>query len=116
MTSKDTAAADLHDKLTDKVLSAHLTTLGLTGRGGAPVSPSTLRRYLPVFRIYAVWNEHLEGHGVAPDEFVLAKLLAERGIVGQCNAVYTPGKLAPFVEDFPRRRAALAADQMLSDA
>ncbi|MDX3075855.1 DUF2637 domain-containing protein [Streptomyces sp. MI02-7b] len=104
------------DKLTDKVLSAHLATLGLTGRGGAPVSPSTLRRYLPVFRIYAVWNEHLEDQGVAPDEFLLAKLLAERGIVGQYNAVYTPGKLAPFVEDFPRRRAAFAADQMLSDA
>ncbi|MFD8079276.1 hypothetical protein ACFV3E_42400 [Streptomyces sp. NPDC059718] len=88
----------------------------MTGRGGAPVSPSTLRRYLPAFRIYAVWHEHLERDGVAPDEYLLAQLLTARGIVAQYGAIYTPGKLEPFVADFPRRRAALAADQMLSDA
>ncbi|MEU1623134.1 DUF2637 domain-containing protein [Streptomyces sp. NPDC005722] len=103
-------------QLTDKVLSAHLATLGMTGRGGAPVSPSTLRRYLPSFRIYAVWLDHLERTGVAPDEYLLAQLLTARGIVAQYGAIYTPGKLEPFVADFPRRRAALAADQMLSDA
>ncbi|MET9879239.1 DUF2637 domain-containing protein [Actinacidiphila glaucinigra] len=103
-------------QLTDKVLSAHLATLGMTGRGGAPVSPSTLRRYLPAFRIYAVWLDHLERAGVAPDEYLLAQLLTARGIVAQYGAIYTPGKLEPFVADFPRRRAALAADQMLSDA
>ncbi|MEU4095897.1 hypothetical protein AB0F62_26470, partial [Streptomyces sp. NPDC026673] len=103
-------------QLTDKVLSAHLATLGMTGRGGAPVSPSTLRRYLPAFRIYAVWLDHLEGEGVAPDEYLLAQLLTARGIVAQYGAIYTPGKLESFVADFPRRRAALAADQMLSDA
>ncbi|MGI5255617.1 DUF2637 domain-containing protein [Actinacidiphila glaucinigra] len=103
-------------QLTDKVLSAHLATLGMTGRGGAPVSPSTLRRYLPAFRIYAVWLDHLEREGVAPDEYLLAQLLTARGIVAQYGAIYTPGKLEPFVADFPRRRAALAADQMLNDA
>ncbi|MEU6346249.1 DUF2637 domain-containing protein [Streptomyces sp. NPDC046977] len=100
----------------DKELSAYCAVRGMTGRGGRPVSPSTLRRYLPEFRIYAAWNDHVEREGVAPDEYLLAQLLTDRGVVAQYGAVYTPGKLQPFVEDFPRRRAALAADQMLSDA
>ena len=34
----------------DAALSQHLAENGMTGRNGAPVSPSTLRRYLPPFR------------------------------------------------------------------
>src|SRR5690606_9090416 len=38
-------------------LSSHLARKGMHGRGGRPVSPSTLRRYLLAFRVYNVWAE-----------------------------------------------------------
>lgn len=85
----------------DKELSAYCALRGMTGRGGRPVSPSAVCRYLPEFRIYAVWNDHLDRQGVAPDEYLLAQLLADRGIVAQYGAVYTPGKLEAFVARLP---------------
>ncbi|WP_329212535.1 DUF2637 domain-containing protein [Streptomyces sp. NBC_01708] len=90
----------------DSALSQHLAEQGMTGRGGAPVSPSTLRRYLPPFRIYAAWAQHLDDQGAEPTPDDLFNALAARGITG---APYTPEKIAPLLPDFPRRRAALAA-------
>ncbi|KQZ17650.1 hypothetical protein ASD51_31140 [Streptomyces sp. Root55] len=90
----------------DAALSQHLAENGMTGRGGAPVSPSTLRRYLPHFRIYAAWSQHLDQEGETPTPDQLFSALAGQGITG---APYTPEKVAPLLADFPRRRAALAA-------
>ncbi|MFG3545794.1 hypothetical protein ACGF7F_35400, partial [Streptomyces clavifer] len=90
----------------DTALSQHLAENGMTGRGGAPVSPSTLRRYLPHFRIYAAWSQHLGQEGETPTPDQLFSALAGQGITG---APYTPEKVAPLLSDFPRRRAALAA-------
>ncbi|RPK70256.1 hypothetical protein EES45_35820 [Streptomyces sp. ADI97-07] len=90
----------------DTALSQHLAENGMTGRGGAPVSPSTLRRYLPHFRIYAAWSQHLDQEGETPTPDQLFSALAGQGITG---APYTPEKVAPLLADFPRRRAALAA-------
>ncbi|MFE7759525.1 DUF2637 domain-containing protein [Streptomyces sp. NPDC057429] len=90
----------------DTALSQHLAENGMTGRGGAPVSPSTLRRYLPHFRIYAAWSQHLDQEGGTPTPDQLFSALAGQGITG---APYTPEKVAPLLSDFPRRRAALAA-------
>ncbi|MFD9540890.1 hypothetical protein [Streptomyces sp. NPDC060022] len=78
----------------------------MTGRGGAPVSPSTLSRYLPPFRIYAAWAQHLDDQGAQPTPDELFNALAGRGIT---SAPYTREKIAPLLADFPRRRAALAA-------
>lgn len=89
----------------DSALSQHLAEQGMTGRGGAPVSPSTLRRYLPPFRIYAAWAQHLDDQGAEPTPDELFDALAARGITG---APYTPEKIAPLLSDFSRRRAALA--------
>ncbi|MER5556808.1 DUF2637 domain-containing protein [Streptomyces sp. NPDC002793] len=90
----------------DSALSQYLVEKGMTGRGGAPVSPSTLRRYLPPFRIYAAWAQHLDDQGTEPTPDELFNTLAGRGIAG---APYTSEKIAPLLSDFPRRRAALAA-------
>ncbi|MFJ8983005.1 hypothetical protein [Streptomyces sp. NPDC102282] len=91
----------------DAALSQHLAGNGMTGRNGAPVSPSTLRRYLPPFRIYSAWAQHLDDQGTAPTPDELSNTLASRGITG---APYTTQKIAPLLADFPRRRAALDAD------
>jgi len=89
----------------DSALSQYLAEKGMTGRGGAPVSPSTLRRYLPPFRIYAAWAQHVGDQGAEPTPDELFNALAGRGITG---APYTSEKIAPLLSDFPRRRAALA--------
>ncbi|WP_127354763.1 hypothetical protein [Actinacidiphila soli] len=88
-------------------MSEFLTYRGFTGRGGGPVSPSTLRRYLPEFRAYAAWQHILEDQGKEPTADELALVLAERGNSG---AAYTVAKLQRLLDDFPRRRAALASD------
>jgi hypothetical protein len=66
-----------------------------------------LRRYLPEFRVYAAWQQILEDQGTDPAADELAVVLAERGV---CGAAYKAPKLKPLLEDFPRRRAALASD------
>jgi hypothetical protein len=88
-------------------LSRFLAERGFTGRGGGAVSPSTLRRYLPEFRVYAAWQHILEDQGREPTADELALVLAGRGVSG---AAYTAAKLKPFLDDFPRRRTALAGD------
>jgi hypothetical protein len=94
-------------------LSGFLADRGFTGRGGGAVSPSTLRRYLPEFRVYAAWQQRLEDQGREPTADELALALAERGVSG---AAYTAAKLKLFLDDFPRRRAALAGEWMDSNA
>jgi hypothetical protein len=94
-------------------LSRFLAERGFTGRGGGAVSPSTLRRYLPEFRVYAAWQQILEDQGREPAADELAVVLAGRGVSG---AAYTAAKLKPFLDDFPRRRAALAGEWMDSSA
>jgi hypothetical protein len=50
---------------------------------------------------------------VEPAADELALVLADRGVSG---AAYTAPKLKPFLDDFPRRRAALAGEWMDSSA
>jgi hypothetical protein len=94
-------------------LSAYLAERGLTGRNGAGVSPSTLRRYLPEFRSYAAWQQWLEDEGTEPSGDQLTRMLASRGFTGEA---YTPAKLSKILGDFPRRRSALAGDWVDSSA
>lgn len=94
-------------------LPEFLAARGFTGRGGGAVSPSTLRRYLPEFRAYAAWQNILDTQGQQPPADELAMVLAERGHVG---AAYAVTKLERLLEDFPRRRAALAGDWADSSA
>jgi hypothetical protein len=89
-------------------LSEFLTYRGFTGRGGGAVGPSTLRRYLPEFRAYAAWQHILNDQGQEPAADELAMVLAERGNIG---AAYSVAKLKLLLDDFPRRRAALAGDR-----
>ena len=88
-------------------LSEFLTQRSFTGRGVGAVSPSTLRRYLPEFRVYAAWQHSLEEQGQAPAADELAMVLAERGNIGPAYAV---AKLYLLLDDFPRRREAPAGD------
>ncbi|MER7820615.1 hypothetical protein [Streptomyces sp. NPDC096153] len=88
----------------DTDLSRSLAEHGMTGRGGKAIHPSTLRRYLPGFRIYAAWNEHLHQHGAEPTAQQLSRHLADTGTTGK---PYTPEKIAETVADYPRRRTVI---------
>ncbi|MFJ3658420.1 DUF2637 domain-containing protein [Streptomyces nigra] len=88
-------------------LSAYLAdTKGMTGRGGKPVSPSTLRRYLLSFRVYSVWTEQ-RLRNAAPSLEAVAQECAARGITGQHNRPLTADSVAEQVVDFERRWQAL---------
>lgn len=91
----------------DTALSQFLAERGLTGRGGTAVNPSTLGRYFPEFRIYAAWTQYLEEQATEPTADELAQLRANCGITG---TPYTAVKVKTFLDDFPRRRAALGHD------
>ncbi|MFJ2478033.1 DUF2637 domain-containing protein [Streptomyces sp. NPDC087659] len=88
----------------DTDLSRVLAEHGMTGRGGKAIHPSTLRRYLPGFRIYAAWNEHLHQHGQEPTAQQLSRHLADTGTTGK---PYTPEKIAETLTDHPRRHTAI---------
>lgn len=88
----------------DTALSQFLADRGPTGRGGTAVNPSTLRRYFPEFRIYTAWTQYLQEQGRQPTADELAQLLANRGLT---TKPYTAAKVKTFLDDFPRRRAAL---------
>ncbi|MEU1201270.1 DUF2637 domain-containing protein [Streptomyces sp. NPDC005813] len=95
-------------------LSSFLTTEGISGRGGKPVSSSTLRRYMLTFRVYTVWAEHgLRGTGV-PSADAIAQACTAHGITGQYNKPIARDYVAAQYEDFERRRRALA--QLHTDA
>jgi hypothetical protein len=83
-------------------LSLFLATKGMSGRGGKPVSPSNLRRYLLPFRIYNLWAEQrLRSH--TPSLDAIAQECATLGITAQHNKPITPAYLADQVSDFERR-------------
>ncbi|WP_443075394.1 DUF2637 domain-containing protein [Streptomyces sp. NBC_01483] len=92
---------------TDKQLSAYLAEQGVQGRGGKPISPSTLRRYLLSFRAYSVWAEH-RTRNEAPLADAVAQDCATRGITAQYNNPITPTAITKQAPGFERRWKALA--------
>ncbi|MFE5372453.1 DUF2637 domain-containing protein [Streptomyces mirabilis] len=92
---------------TDKQLSAYLDEKGVQGRGGKPISPSTLRRYLLSFRAYGVWAEH-RVRNEAPLADAVAQDCATRGITAQYNNPITATDITKQTHDFERRWKALA--------
>ncbi|MEU9737454.1 hypothetical protein AB0E07_39290, partial [Streptomyces sp. NPDC048002] len=84
-------------------LSVYLAaSKGMTGRGGKPVSSSTLRRYLLLFRVYDVWAEQ-RVHAEAPSLEAVAKACAARGITAQHNRPLTGDYISGQAVDFERR-------------
>jgi hypothetical protein len=98
---------DLHgEQPSGKDLSAHLADKGITGRGGSPVSPSTLRRYFLRFRIYQIWVDHrLES--TVPSPHTVTQVCAQRGITAQYNRPITAEDIARQADDFERRWRAI---------
>ncbi|WP_241757402.1 DUF2637 domain-containing protein [Streptomyces sp. WAC00263] len=92
---------------TDKQLSAYLAEKGVKGRGGKPISPSTLRRYLLPFRTYSVWAEH-RIRSETPLADAVAQDCATRGITAQYNNPLTATDITKQAHDFERRWKALA--------
>ncbi|MEU8975643.1 DUF2637 domain-containing protein, partial [Streptomyces monashensis] len=87
-------------------LSDYLAQKGMHGRGGRPVSSSTLRRYPLWFRIYNVWAEHrVRNENPAAD--AVAQDCAARGITAQYNKPITPAQVTEQADDFERRWHAL---------
>ncbi|MEV6742467.1 DUF2637 domain-containing protein [Streptomyces sp. NPDC051104] len=88
-------------------LSAYLANKkGMTGRGGKPVSPSTLRRYLLPFRVYNFWAEQ-RVRNEAPSLDAIAQECAAHGITAQHNRPLTADYIAEQAVDFERRWQAL---------
>ncbi|MGV9351772.1 DUF2637 domain-containing protein [Streptomyces spiralis] len=88
-------------------LSAYLARKkGMTGRGGKPVSPSTLRRYLLPFRVYNLWAEQRVRNEV-PSLDAIAQECAAHGITAQHNKLVTTDYIAEQAIDFERRWQAL---------
>ncbi|MFD7713844.1 hypothetical protein ACFV8W_42960, partial [Streptomyces sp. NPDC059786] len=88
-------------------LSAYLASeKGMTGRGGRPVSPSTLRRYLLPFRVYSLWAEH-RVRNEAPSLDAVAQECAAHGITAQHNKPLTTAYIGEQAVDFERRWQAL---------
>ncbi|SEE10433.1 Protein of unknown function [Streptomyces sp. PAN_FS17] len=87
-------------------LSAYLADKDMKGRGGKPVNPSTLRRYLLPFRVYTLWAEQ-RVHTAPPPLDVVARECASRGISAQHNKPLTPQYIADQADDFERRWHAL---------
>ncbi|MCX5251961.1 DUF2637 domain-containing protein [Streptomyces sp. NBC_00201] len=87
-------------------LSAHLAMKGLHGRGGKPVSPATLRRYLLPFRIYHLWARQRQS-SETPSLETIARECAARDITAQYNKPITTDHITELVTDFERRWQAL---------
>ncbi|WP_316745963.1 hypothetical protein [Streptomyces sp. MK7] len=88
-------------------LSAYLDSKkGMTGRGGKPVSPSTLRRYLLPFRVYNLWAEQ-RVRNETPSLDAVAQECAAHGITAQHNKPLTADYIAEQAVDFERRWQAL---------
>ncbi|MER6695441.1 hypothetical protein ABT329_42460, partial [Streptomyces minutiscleroticus] len=86
-------------------LSEFLAGQGILGRGGQGVSPSTLRRYMPAFRLFAVWAE-LRVHTAQPDAQDVVRECVQRGIALRRTAL-TPELVEAESRDFERRWQAL---------
>jgi hypothetical protein len=88
-------------------LSGYLASQkGMTGRGGKPVSPSTLRRYLLPFRVYNLWAEQ-RVRNETPSLEAIAQDCAAHGITAQYNKPLTTDYIAQQAVDFERRWQAL---------
>ncbi|MFE4423332.1 DUF2637 domain-containing protein [Streptomyces sp. NPDC056817] len=88
-------------------LSTYLASKkGMNGRGGKPVSPSTLRRYLLPFRVYNVWAEQ-RVRNETPSLDATAEGCAALGITAQHNKPLTTDYIAEQAVDFERRWQAL---------
>ncbi|MFJ8804007.1 hypothetical protein ACIREL_40960, partial [Streptomyces sp. NPDC102487] len=99
----------------DRQLSVFLAEQhGVLGRGGQGVSPSTLRRYLPGFRIYAAWSA-LREYSTAPTAGEVARECATRQISVRKTAV-TAEMIEPDLVDFERRWHAIARDERQASA
>ncbi|MGF0175994.1 hypothetical protein ACQF36_37695 [Streptomyces sp. Marseille-Q5077] len=92
-------------------LSAYLAGKDMKGRGGKPVSPSTLRRYLLPFRVYTLWAEQRVRTANPPLEGI-AQECASRGVTAQHNRPLTTDYFADQVDDFERRWHALTRHDM----
>ncbi|MEU6680904.1 DUF2637 domain-containing protein [Streptomyces sp. NPDC046925] len=89
-------------------LAAHLAEQGITNPQGRPVKAAAVGRYQLEFRTYAVWAEMYEASDTEPG---LDALLAEvdgRGIRGLHNKPITTEWMAGRIDDFRRRRQAIA--------
>ncbi|MEW1569880.1 hypothetical protein AB0454_44120, partial [Streptomyces sp. NPDC093509] len=99
----------------DRQLSVFLAEQhGVLGRGGQGVSPSTLRRYLPGFRIYAAWSA-LREYTAAPTAGDVARECATRQISVRKTAV-TAEMIEPDLVDFERRWHAIAKSERQASA
>ncbi|MFD5722714.1 DUF2637 domain-containing protein [Streptomyces sp. NPDC127036] len=99
----------------DRQLSVFLAEQhGVLGRGGQSVSPSTLRRYLPGFRIYAAWSA-LREYTAAPTAEDVARECATRQISVRKTAV-TAEMIEPDLVDFERRWHAIARSERQASA
>ncbi|MFD0055949.1 DUF2637 domain-containing protein [Streptomyces sp. NPDC127168] len=94
---------------TAEELSAHLAQHGTSGRGGKPVSPANLRRYLLPSRVYNVWAEHRTASEKNPAADAVATSCAAQGITGQYNKPITTGYINEHADDFERRWQTLSA-------
>ncbi|MFH9969895.1 hypothetical protein ACH4PR_53375, partial [Streptomyces mirabilis] len=94
------------DEPTAEQLSAYLAEQGMHGRGGKPVSPSTLRRYFLPSRVYTVWSEY-RMRSEEPAADTVAQECAARGITAQYNKPVTPDYITENADDFERRWQAL---------
>ncbi|MGW5736419.1 MULTISPECIES: DUF2637 domain-containing protein [Streptomyces] len=99
----------------DKELSVFLADRGLAGRNGDPIDPSTLRRYLPQFRIYVVWDaerQHTEQPKIADVVQGLAHQgVQKRHIKDRAKAAWRADEVQAMVQqaDFERRYQAVIA-------
>ncbi|MER7983531.1 DUF2637 domain-containing protein [Streptomyces sp. NPDC095817] len=99
----------------DRQLSVFLAEEhGILGRGGQGVSPSTLRRYLPGFRIYGAWSA-LREYTAAPTAGDVARECVTRQISVRKTAV-TPEMIEPDLADFERRWHAIARNERQASA
>ncbi|MFJ7306030.1 hypothetical protein ACIQWM_39995, partial [Streptomyces sp. NPDC099088] len=99
----------------DRQLSVFLAEqYGVLGRGGQGVSPSTLRRYFPGFRIYAAWSA-LREYTAAPTAVDVARECATRQISVRKTAV-TAEMIESDLVDFERRWHAIARSERQASA
>ncbi|MFD5522512.1 hypothetical protein ACFWI3_41970, partial [Streptomyces sp. NPDC127066] len=84
---------------------------GVLGRGGQNISPSTLRRYLPGFRLYTAWSA-LREHTETPTAHDVARECATREITLRKTPVTTE-MIEPDLPSFERRWQAIRTEQEL---
>ncbi|MEW2036131.1 hypothetical protein AB0885_03200, partial [Streptomyces sp. NPDC005534] len=99
----------------DRQLSVFLAEqYGVLGRGGQAISPSTLRRYFPGFRIYAAWSA-LREHTVTPTAEDVVRECAARHIAVR-KAPVTAEMIERDLVSFERRWHAIGHDERKTSA